>query len=84
MTAERQISVRSGWGMLPINLGLLIGGAVLCIVSAIGLESASRSRHFMDDFLFILPLIASVAAMVAGDRAPRAGTSRSSRTKREC
>ncbi len=32
MTAEKTIQVAAGWGMLPINLALIIGGGILAIV----------------------------------------------------
>ncbi len=35
MTKEKVIHVTSGWNMLGLNLGLILGGAMLSIVSLI-------------------------------------------------
>ena len=67
MTHERVITVRSGWGMLGVNIALIVAGIVCFIASIVALaEWASRTPHGNDDALCIAALLGSVAIAVVG------------------
>ena len=44
MTKEKVIRVASGWNMLGLNLGLLLGGGILSIVSLIAAANTDGTR----------------------------------------
>lgn len=64
MTRENVIRVRSGWSMLGINLGMILGGVLLSIACAIAAETISD--EFALGLVITIPLAIAGVIMLAG------------------
>jgi regulator of protease activity HflC (stomatin/prohibitin superfamily) len=64
MTREKVIQVTSGWSMLGLNLGLILGGAMLSIVSLIAAGFTDGAGAL--GLLISIPLVIAGAIMVFG------------------
>src|SRR4051794_37071168 len=64
MTKENVIHVKSGWGKLGLNLGLLFGGVLLSIVCAV---AAAHTNGFIAlGLILTIPLTLAGLIMFAG------------------